>query len=168
MMLPLLSIGYFFTVLNSTYRVLEIVNGWERDSKYELLTFDRWEGGLGGIFNAIWGDRRLINRRLFGSDKIVIWQVALGRRQLLLITNATLAAAVLFTFIPTYGCLAIGRALGGVAIGYYTFLVPLSCAGHMFTIIVRELSPVEISGIIGSFFPFAVRNSKNCRCALAT
>jgi hypothetical protein len=29
-------IGYFFTVLNSSYRVLEIVNGWAHDSRLRM------------------------------------------------------------------------------------------------------------------------------------
>ena len=55
---------------------------------------------------------------------------------------------VVFTLIGDYNMFAIGRFIEGICVGYYSFLTPLY---------LREISPIEISGILGSFFVLFVR-----------
>ena len=79
-------------------------------------------------------------------------KVGIGRRNLMFVANGVMISAVVLMLQSSYVCLAIGRLFGGVAFGFFSFLVPLSCNCMMLIILVREISPVEISGFLGSFF----------------
>ncbi len=42
------------------------------------------------------------------------------------VANIAMVLAVALIMISDYACLATGRLIGGIAFGYYSFLVPLS------------------------------------------
>ena len=60
---------------------------------------------------------------------------------------------IILELIGEYISFIFGRFIVGLGIGYYSFITPLFCT-HMTgnKMIVREISPKEIAGKLGSLF----------------
>ena len=136
-------LGYALVELNSSYRIIDKVNKWSSTSII-LLRIAIMEsvsvglGQVGGLIGCITNG----------------FAVSVGRRNLMLILGCCLIGGVVLTLIGNYPCFLLGRLFKGICCGMYTSLCPLYCIS--FYIIVREISPVEISGILGSFFVISV------------
>ena len=81
--------------------------------------------------------------------------VSIGRRKLMIILDVVFSIGVGFALIGNYPCFVVGRLIKGLCMGYYTSLTPLYGILLLYQL-VREISPVEISGILGSFFVLSV------------
>ena len=68
---------------------------------------------------------------------------------------------IILELIGEYVSFVFGRFIVGLSIGYYSFITPLYCM-HMAPnkVIVREISPKEIAGKLGSMFVLFVMSSQ--------
>lgn len=77
--------------------------------------------------------------------------VSIGRRRLMIILGVLFIVGIGFSLIGNYICFVIARIIKGLCMGYYTSLTPLYGLGFL-SFIVREVSPPEIAGVLGSLF----------------
>lgn len=117
--------GYTLSGLNSSYRVIEKVNGWPRDDFRESVAVAMTPAG--GLIGCLTG----------GAI------VAIGRRNLMLLVGGLISFGVILALPGSYVSFVIGRFVQGLSVGYYSFLTPLY---------LREISPAELGGILGAMF----------------
>lgn len=83
--------------------------------------------------------------------------VFIGRRKLMIILDLIFLVGIGFSVIGNYACFVISRLIKGLCMGYYTSLTPLY--GTFRATLVREISPPEIAGVLGSLFVLFVSPS---------